>query len=99
MGKPNLRVLGDRVLVKPEEQPSTAGGILIPETAKEKPQEGVVLAVGPGRRLKDGRVVKPDVEEGDRVVFAKYGGHEVEVDGEKLLILDSDQIYGKMVAD
>jgi chaperonin GroES len=80
--------LGSRVIVEPtEENEITAGGIVLPETAKEKPQKGVVLAAGPGDRDEDGDRIEMDVKVGDTVLFAKYGGTEIKVDGKKLLIL------------
>ncbi len=95
-----LRILGDRVMIKPvEEEEKKEGKIVIPDTAKEKPQEGIVVAVGEGRRDENGELVKPDVQEGDRVIYAKYAGHEVKVDDEEYIILDSDQIYAKIVPD
>jgi len=95
-----LRILGDRVMIKPvEEEEKKEGKIVIPDTAKEKPQEGIVVAVGEGRRDEDGEVIKPDVQEGDRVIYAKYAGHEVRVDDEEYIILDSDQIYAKVIPD
>lgn len=88
--KTNVRPLEDRILVRPEEgQETTISGIVIPDTAKEKPQEGVVLAVGPGKRNEDGELIALDVKEGDRVLYSKYGGTEITVDGEDLLILSS----------
>ncbi|CAN5227678.1 co-chaperone GroES [soil metagenome] len=88
--KTNVRPLEDRILVRPEEgQETTISGIVIPDTAKEKPQEGVVLAVGPGKRNEDGDLIALDVKEGDRVLYSKYGGTEITVDGEDLLILSS----------
>jgi chaperonin GroES len=88
--KTNVRPLEDRILVRPEEgQETTISGIVIPDTAKEKPQEGVVLAVGPGKRNEDGDIIALDVKEGDRVLYSKYGGTEITVDGEDLLILSS----------
>lgn len=84
----NLKPLGSRVVVEPLEQEEvTAGGIVLPETAKEKPQKGVVLAVGPGDRDEDGERIAMDVKVGDTVLYAKYGGTEIKVDGKKLLIL------------
>ena len=84
----NLKPLGSRVLVEPiEAEEVTAGGIVLPETAKEKPQKGKVLSVGPGDRDEDGDRIKLDVSEGDVVLFAKYSGTEIKVDGKKLLIL------------
>ncbi|KAF0110227.1 MAG: chaperonin GroES [Chloroflexi bacterium] len=84
----NMKPLGSRVLVEPiEENDVTSGGIVLPETAKEKPQKGVVLSVGPGDRDDDGKRIPMDVEVGNTVLFAKYGGTEIKVDGKKLLIL------------
>lgn len=89
----NLRPLGSRVVVEPIEQEEiTAGGIVLPETAKEKPQQGKVLAVGPGDRDEDGDYIPMDVKVGDRVLFAKYSGTEVKIDGKKLLILRESDI-------
>ncbi|WP_027881531.1 co-chaperone GroES [Meiothermus rufus] len=83
-----LRPLGDRVVVKRiEEEPKTKGGIVLPDTAKEKPQKGKVIAVGSGRILDNGTKVPLEVKEGDTVVFAKYGGTEIEIDGEEYIIL------------
>ncbi|NLG71794.1 MAG: co-chaperone GroES [Chloroflexi bacterium] len=84
----SLKPLGNRVVVEPLEQEEvTAGGIVLPETAKEKPQKGKVLSVGPGERNDKGERVPLDVNEGDTVLFAKYAGTEVKLDGKKLLIL------------
>jgi chaperonin GroES len=83
-----LKPLGNRVVIEPiEKEDITAGGIVLPETAKEKPQEGLVLSVGPGERDDDGDYIPMDVKEGDKVLFAKYAGTEIKVDGNKLLIL------------
>ncbi len=91
----NVRPLHDRVIVKGLEQESTSkGGIIIPDTAKEKSQEGRVVAVGPGRRNDDGKTFPLGVETGDRVLFAKYSGTDVEIDGEKHLILQEHDILG-----
>ncbi|MHB0885537.1 MAG: co-chaperone GroES [Bacillota bacterium] len=88
-----LKPLADRVIVKVlESEERTKGGIVIPDTAKEKPQEGEVKAVGPGRILENGTKVAPEVKAGDIVVFAKYGGTEVKVNGEELLILRESDI-------
>jgi Co-chaperonin GroES (HSP10) len=85
--------LGDRVVVKPiEQEERTKGGIVLPDTAKEKPQEGEVLAVGSGRLLENGQRVPLEVKVGDRVVFAKYGGTEVKIDGEEYIILRESDI-------
>lgn len=84
----SLKPLGNRVVIEPIEQEEvTAGGIVLPETAKEKPQKGKVLSVGPGDRDEDGKRIPMDVSEGDTVLFAKYAGTEIKLDGKKLLIL------------
>ena len=83
-----IKPLGDRVVVKrSEEEPKTKGGIVLPDTAKEKPQKGKVIAVGTGRVLENGQRVPLEVKEGDIVVFAKYGGAEIEIGGEEYVIL------------
>jgi len=90
-----IRPLQDRVLVRRvKEEEKTKGGIIIPDTAKEKPIEGVVLAVGNGKALEDGTIRKLDVKEGDRILFGKYSGTEVKIDGEEALILREDDILG-----
>ena len=90
-----FRPLGDRVLVKRvEEEEKTKGGIIIPDTAKEKPQEGVVLAVGPGARDESGKVQPLDVKTGDRILFGKWSGTEVKMDGQDLLIMKESDILG-----
>ena len=97
MSKPTIRPLHDRVVVKRlPEQTKTAGGIIIPDTAKEKPQEGEVVAVGPGEPNDNGEKIKPDVEEGDKVVYSKYGGTEIKVEGTEYLILSSRDILAKV---
>jgi chaperonin GroES len=89
----NLRPLGDRVIIEPIEQEEvTASGLYIPETAKEKPQQGNVLAAGEGRRDDDGKRIPMDVKAGDKVLFAKYAGTEIKVDGKKLLIMKETDI-------
>ena len=91
-----FRPLGDRVLVRRvEEEEKTKGGIIIPDTAKEKPQEGEVIAVGAGKREK-GERVPLDVNVGDRVLFGKYSGSEIKIDGEELLILREEEILAKL---
>src|SRR3970040_2307133 len=86
--KIKFKPLADRLVVKPlEEEEVTASGIVLPETAKEKPMKGEVLSVGPGARDEDGDRIEMDVKVGDKVLFAKYGGTEIKVDGEKLLLL------------
>ena len=94
----NLQPLGDRVVVKPlsEEDSKTPSGIYIPDTAKEKPQEGEVVAVGPGEPNDKGEKIKPDVEKGDKVVYSKYGGTEIKVEGVEYLILSSRDILAKL---
>ena len=88
-----LKPLGDRVLVEPiEREEMTASGIYVPETAKERPQEGVVVAVGPGRKDDDGKLIPMDVKKGDRVLYAKYGGTEVKLEDKKYLILKETDI-------
>jgi chaperonin GroES len=89
-----IRPLGDRVVIEPlEGEEKTPGGIILPDTAKKKPQEGKVVAVGPGRVLDDGSRAPMAVKEGQVVVYAKYGGTEVTVDGKDFMILDESQIY------
>jgi chaperonin GroES len=91
----SFRPLGDRVLVKRvEEEAKTKGGIIIPDTAKEKPQEGEVVAVGSGTRNDKGEIVALDVKAGDRILFGKWGGTEVKIDGEDLLILKESDVLG-----
>jgi chaperonin GroES len=91
----NIRPLADRVIVEPIEQEEvTASGLFIPETAKEKPQQGNVLAAGEGRRDDDGKRVPMDVKVGDKVLFAKYAGTEIKIDGKKLLIMKESDILG-----
>jgi len=88
-----LRPLGDRIVVKTiEEEERTQGGIYLPDTAKEKPQQGEVIAVGPGRVLENGQRVELEVKVGDRVIFAKYGGTEVKLEGEEYLILRESDV-------
>lgn len=91
----NVRPLFDRVLVKRVEEPTrTKGGLFLPETAKEKPVEGIVLAVGAGKVLEGGKVSALDVQAGDRIVFKKYSGTEIKVNGEDRLILREEDILG-----
>jgi chaperonin GroES len=90
-----FRPLHDRVVIRRiEEQLKTKGGIIIPDTAAEKPQQGEVIAVGPGARGDDGKVVPLDVKKGDRVLFGKWSGTEVKIDGEELLIMKESDIMG-----
>ena len=91
--KLKLKPLGGRVIVEPiEQEEMTAGGIILPETAKEKPQEGKILAVGSGDRKEDGERIPMEVQVGDKVLYAKYSGTEVKTDGKKLLILRESDI-------
>ncbi len=91
----NIRPLQDRVIVKRiEEEEKTAGGIIIPDTAKEKPQEGEVVAVGKGKADEDGKVTPLDVKVNDRVLFGKYAGSEITLDGEEHIIMREDDILG-----
>ena len=94
MTKLNLRPLGERVIVKAvEQEEKTASGICLPDTAKEKPNQGQVLAVGPGRIADDGKVVPMNVKEGDKVLYGKYSGQEVKLDGVEYLIIKESDIY------
>lgn len=90
----SIRPLGDRVVVRVlDAEEKTAGGILLPDSAKKKPTEGEIVAVGEGRTLDSGKKNPMSVKVGDRVIFSKYGGNEVTVDGQELTILDEEQIY------
>jgi chaperonin GroES len=94
----NLRPLGDRVVIEPSEgEEQTEGGILLPETAKEKPQQGTILAVGPGRRDDNGKLIAMDVKVNDKVLYAKYAGTEIKVEGKKVLILKESDILAVVV--
>ena len=89
----NLQPLEDRLVVRPAEaEETTASGLIIPDTAKEKPQQGEVLAVGPGRRSDTGDLIPVDVNVGDKIVYSKYGGTEITVEGEDLLILQARDV-------
>jgi chaperonin GroES len=95
MAKMNFRPLHDRVVVQRiEAEEKSKGGIIIPDTAKEKPQEGKILAVGPGGRDESGKLIAPDVKVGDRILFGKWSGTEVKIDGEDLLIMKESDIMG-----
>jgi chaperonin GroES len=96
----NLQPLGDRLLVEVlEEDEVTVGGIVLPDTAKEKPQRGKVLAVGPGARDEDGDYIPMDVAVGDEVIFSKYGGTEIRLGTEEVLILRESDVLAKVVGD
>lgn len=95
MAKVNVRPIGDKILVQRlEAEEKTSGGIVLPDTAKEKPKRGVVLAVGEGRMLKDGRRAKPQVKKDDQVVFTSYSGTEVKIGGEEYLIMEESDVLG-----
>ena len=90
-----IRPLYDRIVVKRiEEQEQKVGGLYIPDSAKEKPQEGEVVAVGKGKRLEDGKLVPLDVEVGNRILFGKYSGSDIKLDGEEFLIMREDEVLG-----
>ncbi|WP_437223793.1 co-chaperone GroES [Planctomicrobium sp. SH661] len=94
-----LKPLDDRVVVEPlSAEETTAGGIVLPDSAKEKPQRGTILAIGPGRLLDSGERSTPSVKVGDEVLFAKYGGTEIEVDGKEIKILRESDILAKVVS-
>jgi chaperonin GroES len=91
----SVKPLGDRVLVQPVEQDEVKkGGIIIPDTAKEKPQEGKIVAIGTGKRDENGKLIPFEVKKGDRVLISKYGGTEIKIDGKELLIMREDDILG-----
>ena len=95
-----LKPLGDRLIVRAiEEEETTASGIVLPDTAKEKPQRGRVLAVGPGARDEDGEHIPMDLEEGDEIIFSKYGGTEVKLGTDEVLILRESDVLAKVVGD
>jgi chaperonin GroES len=90
-----LTPLHDRILVRRiEEQETVRGGIIIPDSAKEKPQEGEVVAVGKGKRLEDGKLVPLDVQVGDRILFGKYSGNDIKLDGDEFMIMREDEVLG-----
>jgi len=90
-----IKPLADRVIIKPAEaEEKTSGGIILPDTAKEKPIEGTVVAVGPGKTADDGKIIKPEVKVGDRVLYGKYSGTEVTIAGEEYLIMRESDIFG-----
>ena len=92
-----LQPLGDRIVVRPiKREEVTKGGIILPDTAKEKPQEGEVIAVGPGRLSEDGKRLQMEVKKGDRVVYARYAGTEIKLDDEELLILRESDVLAKV---
>ena len=95
----NIRPLYDRIVIKRlEEKENKVGGLYIPDSAKEKPQEGEVVAVGKGKRLEDGTVVPLDVKVGDKILFGKYSGSDIKIDGEDLLIMKESDVLGVLEA-
>ncbi len=95
MSKINLKPLADRIVVKPAEaEEKTAGGIILPDTVKEKPVEGTVVATGPGKVADDGTVIKMEVKVGDKVLYGKYSGTEVTIKGEEYLIMRESDVFG-----
>jgi chaperonin GroES len=96
----NLQPLGDRLIVEVlDEEETTVSGIVLPDTAKEKPQRGKVLSVGPGARDEDGEYIKMDLEEGDEIIFSKYGGTEIKLGADEVLILRESDVLAKVVGD
>ncbi len=94
MSKLKIKPLGDRIVVKPmEAEEKTKGGIILPDTAKEKPVEGSIMAAGPGRKSDDGKIVEMEVKVGDKVLYGKYSGTEVTIDGEEYLIMRESDIF------
>jgi chaperonin GroES len=91
----NIRPLHDRIIVERlEEETRTAGGLIIPDTAKEKPQQGKVIAVGKGKKTEDGKVLPLDVKVGDKILFGKYAGTEIKIEGKELLMMREDDVLG-----
>jgi chaperonin GroES len=91
----NIRPLHDRIVVRRvEEKETVKGGIIIPDSAKEKPQEGEVMAVGKGKKADDGKVIALDLSVGDHILFGKYSGNDIKIDGEELLIMREDEVLG-----
>ena len=91
--KVDIKPLGDRVVVESVEQaPTSAGGVILPDTAKEKPQEGMIIAVGPGRKTDKGETIKMDLKAGDRVIYSKYSGSEIKLEGKEYLIISEKDV-------
>ena len=91
----NIRPLHDRIIVERlEEETRTAGGLIIPDTAKEKPQQGTVIAVGKGKKTEDGKILPLDVKVGDKILFGKYAGTEIKIEGKELLMMREDDVLG-----
>jgi chaperonin GroES len=94
-----FRPLHDRVLVqRVDSEEKTAGGIILPDTAKEKPQQGKIIAVGPGKRTEDGKLIPMELKEGDAILFGKYSGSEIKVDGVEYLIMREDDVLGLVIS-
>ncbi len=94
MSKLNINPLGDRIVVKPmEAEEKTKGGIILPDTVKEKPVEGTIVAAGPGRKSDDGKIVEMEVKVGEKILYGKYSGTEVTIDGEEYLIMRESDIF------
>jgi chaperonin GroES len=99
LSKVKIRPLGDRVLVKPlEKDKQERGGLIIPDTAKEKPQEGEIVAAGKGKTSDDGKLIPMDVKAGDKILYGKYSGTEIKIDGDEYLIMHQDDILGVLEA-
>lgn len=93
----DLKPMGDRIVIRPTEQDQvTAGGIFLPDSAKERPQKGEVVAVGPGRVLNNGKLAEMEVQAGDRIIYSKYAGTEIQVEDEELLVLGSNDVLAKI---
>lgn len=96
----NIRPLHDRIIVERlEEETRTAGGLIIPDTAKEKPQQGLVIAVGKGKKTDDGKILPLDVKTGDKILFGKYAGTEIKIDGKEFLMMREDDVLGVIEGD
>lgn len=94
MSKLNIKPLGDRIVIKPmEAEEKTKGGIILPDTVKEKPVEGTIVAAGPGRKSDDGKIVEMEVKVGEKILYGKYSGTEVTIDGEEYLIMRESDIF------
>ena len=90
--KVDIKPMGDRVVIEAVEQQQSVGGVILPDTAKEKPQEGVIIAVGPGRKTDKGEVIKIDLKTGDRVIYSKYSGSEIKLEGKEYLIISEKDV-------
>jgi chaperonin GroES len=95
--KVDIKPLGDRVVIEAVEQQQSVGGVILPDTAKEKPQEGIILAVGPGRKTDKGDVIKMDLKVGDRVIYSKYSGSEIKIEGKEYLIISEKDVLATVI--